>query len=237
MSELLTYELNGAVATIVMDDGKVNVMSAEMLRALNQALDRAENDNANVVLAGREGIFSAGFDTKTLARADPDETYEMMRLGSELALRVLSYSRPFVTACTGHAFPMGAFLMLSADVRLGIEGPYKIGLNEVTIGLTLPHFAVELARARVTPSYFNRIVTGELLQPQEAIVAGYLDRIVPKDQLLQTAQLIAMQLTAVDMPSHTATKKRIRAHAIEAVRNAIDSEITPDFYRDRTPRH
>ena len=112
MSELVHYEKDGAVARITMDDGKVNVMSAAMLRALGAAFDRAEADEATVVLKGREGIFSAGFDLKVFASNDPQAIYDMLKLGAELALRLLSFPQPVVAVCTGHAYPMGAFLMM-----------------------------------------------------------------------------------------------------------------------------
>ena len=67
MTELVTYEFAGGIARITMDDGKLNVMSPDMLRALHQAFDRAEADGAIVILSGREGIFSAGFDLKVIS--------------------------------------------------------------------------------------------------------------------------------------------------------------------------
>ena len=59
----------------------------------------------------------------------------MVRLGAELALRVLSFPRPVAIACNGHAYPMNAFLMLAADIRIGTEGAFGIGMNEVAIGI------------------------------------------------------------------------------------------------------
>jgi enoyl-CoA hydratase len=233
MTKLVTYGKSGSIAKITMDDGKVNVMSAAMLKALHEAFDRAEHEKAVVLLTGQEGLFSAGFDLKVFARADPAEVYEMMKLGSELALRVLSFPMPVVAACSGHALPMGAFLMLASDIRIGADGPFRIGLNEVAIKLTVPYFALELARARLTPSYFNRIVTGEQLDPREAMAAGYLDKVVAPEALQLTALEIATALTGIDMPSHAATKLRLRASAIKAVREAIDAEIKLDRYGER----
>jgi enoyl-CoA hydratase len=82
MSELATYELEGRIATITMDDGKVNAFSIDMLRAVHAALDRADEDGAVVVLRGRDGYFSAGFDLKVFSGGDPDRVVEMLRLGS-----------------------------------------------------------------------------------------------------------------------------------------------------------
>lgn len=201
-------------------------MSPAMLSALHAALDRAENDKAIVVLAGREGIFSAGFDLKVFAKNIAEESYGMLKQGAELAFRLLQYPRPVISACGGHALPMGAFLLLTSDVRLGVDGPFRIGL-------TIPHFAIEIARHRLTAPYFNRIVTGEVLAPGDALNAGYFDRLTVTDDLLPMARLAAAAFTGIDMTHFTATKRRVRAQAIAAVREAIDSEITLENYKRR----
>jgi enoyl-CoA hydratase len=233
MTQPMVYEKIGPVAKVTMDDGKVNVMSPAMLKALHGALDRAQRDKSVLLLTGRNKIFSAGFDLNVFARAVPDEVFEMMRLGADLALRVLSFPLPVVAACTGHALPMGAFLMLGSDVRVGADGPFRIGLNEVAIKLTVPYFAIELARHRLTPAYFNRVVTGETLGPREAMAAGYLDKVVAPDELQNTAIEIANALSQVDLDSHAATKERLRRAAIDAVKGAIDKEITLEYYSAR----
>jgi len=235
MSELVRYELRDAIARIVMDDGRVNVMSSAMLAALTGAFERAEKDRAIVILtSGRDGIFSAGFDTKVLARKDPAEVLDMVKRGAELALRILSFCTPVVAACTGHAYPMGAFLLLASDVRIGAAGPYKIGFNEVAIGIPVPGFALELGRHRLAPAYLQRTaLTGEMFTPHEAAAAGFLDRLVPADELQATAESVAAALAKIDLTAHAATKARLRRPAIEAVRAAIESEITLEAYQRR----
>ncbi len=125
MTALATYELDGRIATITMDDGKVNAFSIDMLKAVHGAFDRAEEDGAVVVLSGREGYFSAGFDLKVFAGGDPDRVVEMLRLGATLAERVLSFATPVLVACSGHAVAAATFIALAADVRIGVDGPYR----------------------------------------------------------------------------------------------------------------
>ena len=134
MSDLVTYDRDGPVSIVTMDDGKVNVFSFDMLRALHGALDEAERDQTAVLLRGRPGYFSAGFDLKVLRDATAEETRELLTLGATLAGRILLFPAPVVIACTGHAFPAGAFLLMAADERIGAAGPFKLGLNEVRIG-------------------------------------------------------------------------------------------------------
>ncbi len=219
MTELVTYHRTDLVSTVTMDDGKVNVFSVPMLRALHEAFDQAEHDGTVVLLTGRPGYFSAGFDLGVLA-GPPDDVVTLLRLGATLAERILSFPAPVAVACTGHAFPAGAFLLMAADSRVGAEGPFKLGLNEVRIGLTLPWFAVVLARHRLAPAHFDHAaVTGTMFDPHTAREAGLLDRVVPPDELDAAAMAAAEDLTAVDRRAHAATKLRARQPVIEELRS------------------
>lgn len=222
MSTLVGYRQEGAVATITIDDGKVNAMSPRMITEINAALDRAESDRAVALLCGRQGVFSAGFDLPVL-RAGGYEAGAMVRAGFELAERVLSFPTPVVVACTGHAVAMGVFLLLSGDYRIGAAGGYKITANEVAIGLTMPRAAVEILRQRLAPAHFNRAVTiAEPFGPDTAVAAGFLDRVVAPEELPDAARAVATQLTALDMPAHAASKLRARAQTLAALRAGID---------------
>jgi enoyl-CoA hydratase len=223
--EMVEYELNEGVASIRMDDGKVNAFSIEMLKELHAAFDRAESDGAVTVLSGRHGFFSAGFDLKVF-NDQPERIKEMLLLGATLCERVMAFARPVVTACSGHALAAGTFLPLCADSRIGVDGVFKYGLNEVKIGLTVPLFVVELARARLTPAEFNRaVITAKTYSPTEAQAAGFLDRVVAAEDLEAAAIESAAQLAALDAGAHKATKLRARAIAIEAVRRGIEEEL------------
>ena len=219
---------------IVFDDGRLNIMSPTMLGELHLAFDRAEREKQVVVVKGREGIFSAGFDLKVFREQGPEAICDMLRLGAELAFRILTFPLPVLSACTGHAYPMGAFLLLASDIRVGARGPFRIGLNEVTIGITIPNFGIELARQRLTPASFQRAaVTGQMLSPDEAVAAGFLDQAVDPAALDATVEQNAVALAKIDFAAHAATKKRARFGAIAAVREAIDTEIQLDTYRRR----
>jgi len=151
---------------------------------------------------------------------------EMLRVGARLTERLLSFPFPVIAACSGHGIAMGSFLLMSTDVRIGVEGPFRIGMNEVAIGMTLPYFAVEIARHRLAPTFFDRAaILAEMYSPQEAITPGFLDRVVSPDQLLSTARETAAALAKLDMPAHAATKLRVRGAALEALRQAITSEF------------
>lgn len=227
MSEAVSYELRDRIATITIDDGKVNAFSIPLLRAVHAALDRAERDQAVVIIGGRERYFSAGFDLNVFASGG-DQVLEMLSLGATLAERVLSFPTPVVAACTGHAPAAGAFVLLAADLRIGADGPFQIGLNEVRIGLTVPWFAIELARQRLHPAHFDRtVVNATMYRPQEAVTAGFLDRVSPAEELAEATREAAGRLVGLDPRAHQATKLRARAGALSAIRTAIETELTP----------
>jgi enoyl-CoA hydratase len=222
MGALVSYQLDDSVATITMDDGKVNVLSLAMLTELGAALGRAAADRAVVVLTGREGVFSAGFDLPVL-RAGGTEAADLLRAGFDLAARLLAFPTPVLVACPGHAVAMGAFLVLSGDYRFGASGPYKLTANEVAIGITMPRAAVEICRQRLTPACFNRaVVIAEVFLPEEAAAAGFLDRVVPAAQLATAAAGAAAELARLDLDAHAATK--LRARQLAALREAIDAD-------------
>jgi enoyl-CoA hydratase len=235
MSPFVTYDLTGGIARISMDDGKANVMSLAMLDRLAGAFDRAERDEAVVVLRStRAGLFSAGFDLKVFAAGDVEDGLGMVRAGAELALRLMRFPRPVVGIVEGDAYPMGAFLLLACDVRIGIPGSHRMGLNEVAIGIAPPGFAIELARSRVHPAWLSRTVTtGEMFGPQDALAAGFIDRIVDQSALESTIDAVASDMRNLHMPSHETAKMRLRLGAVRAMRAAIDDELTVDAYRTR----
>ena len=218
------YRLEGAVATITLDDGKVNVMSPRMLADIDAALDRAAADGAAVVVTGRPGIFSAGFDLGTL-RAGGAPAAGMVEAGFELAARVLSFPAPVVMACPGHAIAMGLFLLLSGDYLIGADGPYKFTANEVAIGITMPRTAIEMLRYRLTPAAYLRALTlAEPFTPATATAAGFLDEVVPAGALAGAARDRAAALAALDRGALAASKQRVRAGQLRAVRAAIEAD-------------
>jgi enoyl-CoA hydratase len=224
VDELVSYSFRDGIATITMDDGKVNALSPAMQAQVGAALDRATADDAVVLLAGRPGVWSAGFDLKVL-RAGGPQAQAMLRGGFELAARMLAHPRPVIIGCTGHAIAMGSFLLLSGDYRIGAAGPYKIQANEVAIGLTLPRAAVEICRQRLTPAAFSRAaVLAEVFTPADAVQAGFLDRVVGESELPDAAWQLAKQVRGLDMAAHATTKLRVRENVLAAIPAAIKED-------------
>jgi enoyl-CoA hydratase len=219
---LLGYQLTDGVATVTLDDGKVNAMSVEMQAAIGEAIERAGADGAAIVLTGRPGVFSAGFDLATLGEGGP-KAAAMVLGGFRLAERLLAYPHPVVVGCTGHAIAMGTFLMFAGDYRIGPEsGSYKLTANEVAIGLTMPHAAIEILRLRLTPAAFDRaVILSDVFGPADALATGYLDRLVPAEDVVSAAQEFAHAARALDARAHAASKLRARAPVLAALAQAI----------------
>jgi len=221
MSDLISYQLDDGIATLTLSNGKVNAISPEVIAAFNAALDRAEQDKAIVIVTGQPGILSGGYDLKVMT-SGPQNAINLVAAGSTLARRMLAHPFPIIVACPGHAVAKGAFILLSADYRIGVEGPFSIGLNEVQIGMTMHHVGIELARDRLRKSAFHRsVINGEMFEPQGAVDAGFLDKVVPAEQLMASAQAVAQQLKKINMNAHKNTKLKVRQALLDTLAQAI----------------
>ncbi len=225
MSELIQYRLDGDVAVITLDDGKANALSPDSLAALDAALERAESEARAVLLAGRPGRFSAGFDLKImLSGADPART--LLGQGAKVFMRLYGLPMPLVVACTGHALAGGCLTMLCGDLRIGIQGPFKLGMNEVAIGMPLPILAVELVRERVAVEYLDQATLfARIFNPSEALAAGMLTHVVEPEALMETAMEQARALAQLDTSAYAESKSRLRRATIDYVLETLDADL------------
>jgi enoyl-CoA hydratase len=224
MTELVHYQLDDGVATLTLANGKANAISPDVITALNAALDRATEDKAIVILTGQPGMLSAGYDLKVMT-ASPQEAITLVTAGSTLARRMLAHPYPLIVACSGHAVAKGAFLLLSADYRVGVEGPFTIGLNEVQIGITMHQVGITLARDRLRKAVFQRaVINAEMFNPQSALAAGFLDAVVPPEELMPAALAMARHFKKLNMTAHSNTKRKVR----QALLDTLDAAIAQD---------
>lgn len=226
MSGLLKVVQSDDAVTIQLDDGKANVMSLAMLDAINGALDQAEAMGGVLIIQGRPGMFCAGFDLNVFKSGTRDDKLAMLKAGAELTERLLSFPFPTLAACTGHAVAMGTFLLLSCDYRIGIEGNSKFAANEVSIGLIVPRFATLVSRQRLTPAALNRGLTlAHFFDTGTALQAGFLDEVATAEAFAGRVADMANLFTKLDMEAHVATKLRLRAELLPALRKAIDEDM------------
>jgi enoyl-CoA hydratase len=221
----LRYTPSGAVARLDLDDGKANAISHAVLDAFGRALDRAEKEAGAVLLVGRPGRFCAGFDLRVLGEG-PEQARALVAAGAELLLRMAEAPLPIVTACSGHALAMGALLLLASDTRIGAEGDFKIGLNEVARGMTLPGFAVALARERLARAHLGRAaIHAEIYAPDGAVAAGFLDRVVAASALENEAAAEAARLAELPRRAFTETKRAVRGPLVDRVRAGLAADL------------
>lgn len=224
-TDLVTYSPEADLAVIAMDDGKANALSLPMIDGLLAALTRAESEGRAVVLTGRPGRFCAGFDLKVMM-SGPAEAVALLRRGSELLLRLYGATVPLVIACSGHALAGGALVVLTGDTRIGAQGEFKLGLNEVQIGLPVPVLAMEFARSRLIPAELTRAtLLAQIYAPDEAVRAGYLDRTVEGGQLLAQAKEEAARLGALSRQAYQATKQRLRGGVIADIQARMAEDL------------
>lgn len=225
MSELIDYRLDGDVAVITLDDGKANALSPDSLAALDSALERAESEAKAVILAGRPGRFSAGFDLKIMmSGAGPART--LLGQGAKVFMRLYGLPMPLVVACTGHALAGGCLTMLCGDLRIGTQGAFKLGMNEVAIGMPLPILAVELVRERVASEYLDEATLfARVYAPDEALKVGMLTHVVAPELLLETAMEKARGLATLNTMAYAETKSRVRRATIDYVLETLESDL------------
>jgi enoyl-CoA hydratase len=224
LSGPVSYRRDDAVAVITLDDGKANVLGPDMQRAINDALDQADGDDVGaLVIAGNDKVFSGGFDLKVFRSGDVDASIAMLRGGFEISYRLLSYPKPVVMACTGHAIAMGSFLLCSGDHR--ITGPgYNIQANEVAIGMVMPYAALEVVKLRLTRSAYQQAVgLANIYFGESAKAAGWVDEVVPADKVRERAQEAAREFANLNRKAHAASKLRARAEALQGLRAGIDN--------------
>jgi enoyl-CoA hydratase len=195
----LTYELDGNVAVIRFDDGKANILGHDVIDTIHALLTRAEADEAR----------------------------DLLRAGAELALRIYMFPMPVLLAATGHALAMGAILLMAADVRIGGDGPFKIGLPEVEIGMPLPIFAVEFARDRLSKRHFLAATQHAVVTPPaEAVDVSFLDRVVPLEAV--EAETIAAAHDLADRlhsRPFVLTRENIRVKTARAIQAGLDADM------------
>ena len=217
-----TLSQEDEISIITLDDGKANVFSEEMTQAINDCLDKVPTNSGSLIITGRPGMFSAGFDLKVIASGDVPKIKKMSLSGFKLLSRIFSFPRPVVAACSGHGIALGTFLLCCCDYRIGIKGEFLLGANEMKTNMVIPTPILELIKFRISPSHKYRSILGaEMYQLDKAIDAGLMDQVEEAEALMDAAIEKAKDLATMGNPSYTLTK----ALFIKDVADRIDSAI------------
>ena len=230
MKRLASLEMQGDVAVLTLDDGKVNPFSFDMIAAIDGCLDNVPTDRGALLIAGRPGVLSAGFDLTVVRGGSNDRLLQLVERGVGLLMRLAQFPRPVVVECGGHCVALGAFLLLVADWRVGARGDFRIGLNEVRNGLPLPSCFHTIAKNRIPTTWFDRAyLHAELYSPDEAIAPGFLDEVVAPDMLREAAFAQARRLGDLPNPAYSVAKERDRRPLAERVMQDFHTDALQAF--------
>ena len=220
---IATLSKENDISIIKLDDGKANAFSYDMLSQVNDLLKKVPRDSGALVITGREGLFSGGFDLKTLATGDMEKITKMVQLGYRLLLELFSFDRPIVAAVSGHSIALGLFVTCSADYRIAIDGKYVCQANEVRNNMDIPTQIMEIIRARVNKKYFySAVYHSDAYSVQDSIEVGYIDEVVSEDQFMERVMEKAKELATLPHPFYANTKKTAQDDVRRKIADAID---------------
>lgn len=226
MTQLVTVQMREEIAWIQLDDGKANALSPQLLVELTAALDEVEGKAKAVVLAGRPGKFCAGYDLKIMMSGKGPAS-QLTADGCRVMARLYVFPVPVVIACTGHAMAGGALMLLCGDVRIGVAGGFKIGLNEVQIGIPLPQFGIDLVQDRLDPRAVTKAtMCAQIFDPDSAAEVGFLDAVVAAEALEATAQGMAEQLAKLSTSAYAGTKRGLRQATADKMVAEVDANLS-----------
>lgn len=217
----MNYQLQDDIALICFDDGKANAVNHEFISAMNDALDKAEQEAKAVVIYGREGMFSAGFDLKALAKGG-SQADEMLQKGMVLVTRMYGLGLPLVSACDGHAIGMGAFLLMASDNRIGSDSEYTVNLPETAIGMPFTPVLMSLIKDNIVNTEQTlAVIQSKKYDPTGAVKAGFLDELVARDQLMEKATTLAKQLAELPQAYYQANKRDLRGDKLKIMQDSL----------------
>ncbi|MEM6652886.1 MAG: crotonase/enoyl-CoA hydratase family protein [Pseudomonadota bacterium] len=219
---MIEFSKQEDVAIVKMDDGKVNAMSAAMLRALNESLDRAEQECQAIVLAGREGVFSAGFDIKTMQDGDLADRHEMTEIGSATLSRLFSSRTPIIAAVTGHGFALGAVIAAACDYSVGETGKFSFAVNETKIGEIFPPWGYEILLSKLSKKHvYAAAVLSQMYTVEQAVEANFLNEAVAAGEAIPRAIELAKDMAKLPKEAYWANKCSIRGSAMDRVADSV----------------
>jgi enoyl-CoA hydratase len=226
-TSVTTERRDGGVLVCHIDDGKANALSREIIADIAGAVDEAESDESvtSLVIHGRDGKFSGGFDLNVMRSGDLAALSALVCDGGDLVRRLYGSSVPVVAACTGHAVAAGALMLLGCDVRIGADIDCKIGLNEVAIGMVLPDWAFTIALDRLSKRHLQRsVATARLTNASLAVDVGYLDELAAPSAVLDTAVERAAEMAVLDLRAYAGTVKKLRGGVLAQMETQIAAD-------------
>ena len=219
-----TLIIENNISIITLDDGKANVFSPKMIQDVNDCLDQVPTQKGALIITGRDGMFSAGFDLKIISAGEMSAITEMTTNGFKLLSRIFSFPRPVLGACSGHGIALGTFLLCCCDYRIGVKGEFMIGANEMRTNMVIPTPILELIKFRVSNGHKYRAILGaEMYLIEDGIEAGLIDEVVEPENLMEASMHKIKDLASMGHPSYTLTKELLIQELHQKINNAISA--------------
>ena len=210
------------ISIISLDDGKANVSSSNMSKQISTCLDEISKEEGALIITGRQGMFSAGLDLKTIQSGNIEEIKDMSLNAFKLLAKLFSFPRPVIAACSGHGIALGTFLLCCCDYRIGVKGDFLIGANEMKTNMVIPTPILELIKFRVNQSYKYRAILGaEMFSLESAVKTGLIDEVVEINDLHERALKKAKELSTMGHPSYSLTKELLIADPMKEINKAL----------------
>lgn len=224
----MTCSCENRIATITLDDGKMNVMNWEFFTELNESLERAVSDGAGaIIFTSRPGIFSAGLDLKLLPTQSVTEQLRFQREFAKTMLKLYLFPIPTIAAYVGHSVAGGAILSYACDRLVMGDGPYVLQINEVANKMLLPSWITLICRSSIPQGYWKEaLLHSRAYSPREALDRGIVDQLVPEgEDVLEAARAVATDFLKLDGSAYGSSKACLRKEEADQAMNAFYREL------------
>lgn len=224
----MNYSIVDRIAQITLDDGKMNTMNWDFFSELNACLDRAEADQAQVVIfTSKPGVFSAGLDLKLLPTLSLPDKVKFQKTFAAAMLRIYLFPIPTIAAYRGHSIAGGAILSYACDRFMAVDGPYKIQINEIANNMALPGWILLICRSSIPPAFWKEaLLHAHVYTPGEAFAKGILDDLIDENgDVLEAARVYARDLFRLSIPMYGVSKRFMRKKEVDDVLAAFDKEL------------
>jgi enoyl-CoA hydratase len=219
MSTVKIQDHEAGVRTLTLDRPPANAEDEQLLTDLGEAVDQAREDDRvrAVVLTGAGKFFCGGFDLFS-ERRDPSSVSVLGDVFRDTHVKLVSLPKPTIAMVNGHAIAGGLVLVLACDYRLGLDGDWKLGLNEVAIGASYPRVALEIVRLRLPHARAAELLLGAALYPaSQALRLGVVDELLPSGKLRDTVLRRAARMGSFPREAYADTKELLVADVLRAV--------------------
>jgi len=236
--EFIQTEYREDLAIVTLDRGTANAMNKAMIDELAEVFRALDKDSSvrGALITGKGNFFSAGLDVLEVAAYDERESQEFWHSFASMIGTLLSFSKPLVAAINGHSPAGGAIVALTCDFRYMAEGKFRIGLNEVPVGIAVPQPIYEMYAAVVGPkNAYQFLLQGKLLLPQEALQSGFVDDVCPQEIVFDRSWSKLKELAAFEPKTFALTKKNMRASLVHKYTLHYDEYFGPTLHHWQDP--